>query len=57
MINQLEDEKNSLEIELQNLMNQYEKENQVNHQQLENKDRYINELKENIVSLQNTSNK
>lgn len=49
--NILEEEKNSTEDHLQNIVNQLEKENQVMQQQIESKDKYLAELKENYNHL------
>ena len=46
--NNLEDEKNATEADLQNLLNQLEKENQVMQQSIENKERYNIEIRDNL---------
>ena len=45
--NSLEEEKNGMESNLQNILNQYEKENQVMQQQLESREKQLAEIKEN----------
>ena len=53
----LEDEKNQTEMSLQNQLIQLQKENQVILQQLESKEKQLNDLKENYNNLQNNANK
>ena len=53
----LEEEKAASEMNLQNILNQYEKENQVMQQQLESKEKQLNDLKESYQNLQNNASK
>ena len=55
--NALEDEKQAIEVDMQNVLNQLEKENQVMQQQIETKDNYLKELKDSYENLQNNSSK
>jgi len=40
---------------MQNIITQIQKENEVMHQQIENKDKYLQELKESYANLQNST--
>jgi len=53
--NALEEEKAAVEGDMQNIITQIQKENEVMHQQIENKDKYLQELKESYANLQNST--
>ena len=55
--NALEDEKNAVEADMQNILGSLEKENQMMQQQLETKEKYLQELKGSYENLQNNSSK
>ena len=51
-MNVMEEERNAIEADFQNYIKQLEKESQVMQQQIENKDRYLSELKDSYNQLQ-----
>ena len=53
--NALEEEKAAVEGDMQNIITQIQKENEVMIQQIENKDKYLQELKESYANLQNST--
>mmetsp|Transcript_9207 Transcript_9207/g.13957 ORF Transcript_9207/g.13957 Transcript_9207/m.13957 type:complete len:280 (+) Transcript_9207:2384-3223(+) len=55
--NALEDEKAAMESDLNNILNQLEKESQMMQQQIDNKDRQLAELKDSYSNLQNQSSR
>jgi peptidoglycan hydrolase CwlO-like protein len=53
--NALEEEKAAVEADMQNIITQIQKENEVMMQQIQNKDKYLQELKESYANLQNSA--
>lgn len=53
--NALEEEKAAVEADMQNIITQIQKENEMMAQQIQNKDKYLQELKESYANLQNST--
>lgn len=53
--NALEEEKAAVEADMTNMIAQIQKENEIMAQQIQTKDKYLQELKESYANLQNST--